>query len=212
MRIIGCVGGGTPGGCTVDNVEGPRAEPRRPTGGSAPSTAGGQTGPRWYVAQTQADREQVAQLHLRRQRFVTFLPMVLQTVRHARKVQQARKAYFPGYLFVRIDVGAQAWRSINGTIGVSRLLTTGDRPQPTPVGLVEMLLGAADPAGIVNLTPALAIGQQVRIVSGPFADRLGIVERLGGPERVRILLELMTMTVPVEVTRGQIAPTGHMTG
>jgi transcription antitermination factor NusG len=52
----------------------------------------------------------------------------LKTVRHARKVRAALGAYFPAYLFVRFDLTKDRWRSVNGTLGVSRLVGSENRP------------------------------------------------------------------------------------
>src|SRR5277367_4580277 len=81
---------------------------------------------RWFLVQTQAKREFGAALQLEAQEFRIFLPHVLKTVRHARKTRTIKAAAFPGYLFVALDIRRDRWRSINGTIGVSRLITGGN--------------------------------------------------------------------------------------
>ena len=53
-------------------------------------------------------REVLAAEQLERQGFRAFLPKQLKTVRHARKVRVALGAYFPGYLFVELDLAADA--------------------------------------------------------------------------------------------------------
>jgi transcriptional antiterminator RfaH len=87
---------------------------------------------RWYVAQTIARRELFALGELEAQSFRAFCPYVMRTVRHARKARTVRSAFFPGYLFVALDLARDRWRSINGTLGVKRLLVDGDgAPLPT---------------------------------------------------------------------------------
>ena len=62
----------------------------------------------------------------RRQGYETYLPRYLKRRRHARKVDFAAKPLFPRYMFVAIDMATQRWRSVQSTIGVSRLVTNGD--------------------------------------------------------------------------------------
>lgn len=95
---------------------------------------------RWYVAQTRARQERLALMNLEAQKFEVFLPQILKTTRHARRHRLVKSAVFPGYLFVRLDPDQHRWRSVNGTIGVSRLLTANERPTPAPIGVVEALM------------------------------------------------------------------------
>jgi transcription antitermination factor NusG len=157
-------------------------------------------GPRWRLVRALTGREVFADEQLRRQGFVTFLPKQLKTVRHARKVRVALGAYFPGYLFVELDLARHRWRSVNGTLGVSHLIGPEDRPTPAPHGVVEALIEAADERGVLT-GPPLQAGQRVRIIAGAFADKLAVIERLDDAGRVRVLLDIIERQVAVSVTR-----------
>ena len=149
-------------------------------------------GERWYVAQTIARREFGAALQLRAQAFRVFLPYVIRTARHARRVRAVKTAAFPGYLFVALDVGRDRWRSVNGTIGVSRLVMGGDgAPLPVPFGVVETLFSYLDESGACRFERDLVVGQSVRVVAGPLADAVGRLVRLDARGRVRVLLEIL---------------------
>ncbi len=95
---------------------------------------------RWYAVAVKPGQELGAARHLERQGFQTFTPSIVKTVRHARRRMERRVALFPGYLFVRFDIGQCAWRSINGTLGVRSLVMAGERPLPAPRGLVESFI------------------------------------------------------------------------
>ena len=168
--------------------------------------ADGYPGPRWFLVHAQTGREAVAQANLRRQGYRTFLPRALRTTRHARKLRTSESAFFPGYLFVSLDLATQAWRQINGTLGVIRLFAADSRPTPVPPGVVEHLMTLADPTGLLSLTPSLATGDAVRLTAGPFADMAGVVQELSGPYRVRVLLAIMSREIVVEVSRQAIEP------
>jgi transcriptional antiterminator RfaH len=161
---------------------------------------------RWFLAHTQPKSEQRAELHLGAQGFRTYLPQIQKTVRHARQLRTVQAPLFPRYLFVILDLGRDRWLSVRSTIGVSRLFTTQDgRPVPVPSGIVESLIGRSD-GELMRLDAGLVAGQQVRILSGPFADLVGTLERLDGAGRVKVLLEMMGTAVPVILQRSVLSP------
>src|SRR3954470_12878543 len=156
---------------------------------------------RWYAAQTLHRRERGAELQLEAQGFTSFLPQITRTVRHARQLRTVRTPLFPSYVFVRLDLERDRWRSVNGTYGVARLVMANGRPVPVPKGVVESLLGLRDANGVVRLDHSLSIGQRVELIGGPFAQALGDLVRLDGPQRVQILLDIMGGKVQVSVPR-----------
>ncbi len=161
---------------------------------------------RWFLVNTQSGREQLASLHLARQGYRPFVPSSWRSIRHARKIRTERVAYFPGYLFVPLDLDRDRWRPIDGTVGVLRIVKASGCPQPAPVGLVEALLDMVGADGALDLAgPELKPEQIVRIIRGPFAEQFAKVESFGGEERVRVLLTMMGQTIPVEVARQDLA-------
>ena len=112
---------------------------------------------------------------------------------------------FPGYIFVIFDTERDRWHSINGTVGVSRLLTALKRPVPVPGDVVQALIGAIDVSGCVVLGADLRVGQAVRVVAGPFVGGLGVLERLDGKRRVRVLLNIMGGQMPLMIDRTDLA-------
>jgi transcription elongation factor/antiterminator RfaH len=165
-----------------------------------------ETNERWFLVHTQPKSERKAELHLGAQGFRTYLPQIDKTVRHARKLNTVRAPLFPGYLFIILDLGRDRWLSVRSTIGVSRLFTTQDgRPVPVPVGIVESLIERSD-GGVARLDLGLVKGQRVRILSGPFAEFVGTLERLDGAGRVQVLLGLMGTAVPVTLHRSALLP------
>jgi transcriptional antiterminator RfaH len=160
---------------------------------------------RWYLAHTRPRSELKAEFHLRAQGFSTYLPQIRKTVRHARQLREVRAPLFTGYLFLILDLERDRWLSVRSTIGVSSLVTCDGRPLPVPVGVVESLIGKSD-GNLILLDDGLAEGQSVRILSGPFADFVGTLDRLDDAGRVRVLLEMMGTAVPVALHRSALAP------
>ncbi len=159
----------------------------------------------WALVHAKAHQEAVAERNLARQGFRCFLPKRLRAVRHARRERHELRAYFPSYLFVRIDPDATQWRPINSTIGVLRLVTNGVAPMRAPEGFVESLAAHTDAAGLVQLKPRLRRGQRVRVARGPFLDQLGVIDELSDPDRVRVLLDMMTSKAAVSVSAGDLS-------
>lgn len=159
---------------------------------------------RWYVAQTRARQEKLAQMHLEAQKFEVFLPQILKTVRHARRMRVVKAAVFPGYLFIRLDPAQHRWRSVNGTIGVSRLLSGSEGPMPAPIGVVEALKGYVDEQGYCQLTRDLKAGQPVRVITGPFVSLMGEVLSMDDKGRTRVLLEIMGGKVVTALERSSL--------
>src|SRR5215472_5392753 len=160
---------------------------------------------RWFLVHTLPKSERKAAWHLGAQGFGSFLPQFEKTIRHARQLRTVRAPLFPRYLFVVLDLKRDPWLSVRSTVGVSRLFTQDGRPVPVPVGVVEALIAQSD-GNVTRLDAHLVKGQQVRVLSGPFADFIGTLERLDAVGRVQVLLEMMGTAVPVSLRRWVLAP------
>jgi transcription elongation factor/antiterminator RfaH len=163
-------------------------------------------GERWYVAHTLPSKEATVAMRLAAQGFRNFLPRRVKTVRHARRMRQVNAPVFPRYIFVALDLDHDQWRSVNGTIGVSSLFMAQDRPLPAPAGVVETLIMSADRAGRLRFAQDLRKGDKVRLVNGPFADALGVLDRLDNKGRIEVLLDIMGKGVRVGLREEWVEP------
>src|SRR5215471_3544035 len=128
-----------------------------------------------------------------RQGFEAYLPRYLKRRRHARRVETVAAPLFPRYLFVAVDVATQRWRSIQSTLGVTRVVCNGDEPAPVPGRVIDEIKEREDPRGLVCVSrrPRFLQGDRIRVIEGAFADCLGLFEGLSDRERVTILLDLL---------------------
>jgi transcriptional antiterminator RfaH len=174
---------------------------------------------RWFVVSTypQAEFQVWAALGKDFRRHLPTIVAYRQKMRHGRPVliqgqrssEPVIRPFFPGYLFVELDLSEQDWGSIGRTQGVKRLLSTPElRPLPVPVGFVEALMaqgragdGAIDPGATAKF-PALAPGQKVRVTVG--GTDLDAVVRMEAEERVWVLLRLFDRETVTEVPRGSV--------
>lgn len=161
----------------------------------------------WYVVQTQINAESKAARNLVRQGFEIYLPRYLKRRSHARKVEKIAAPLFPRYLFVRIDVATQRWRSIQSTFGVSRLVLNGCDPAPVAQQVLSLLRAREDESGYVRLDqrPKFALGEKVRVMAGVFADNLGLFDGLADRDRIAILLDLLGRKVRVSIEADMVA-------
>jgi transcriptional antiterminator RfaH len=157
----------------------------------------------WSAAMTHPHNEALAIRNLRRQQFTAFYPFFLIPTRWKRL---SVRPVFPGYVFVELDDQDPNWSPINSTFGVKRLLTNpqsgDDYRVPAKIGFIDdlrrlRLRGSADH------DEALPPGTQVRILRGPFAERVALVE-LSDQDRVRLLLEVFNREISISFSLDQI--------
>lgn len=156
---------------------------------------------RWYAAYTQAQAELRAAGHLRRQGFDSYLPLCRRIQRHARREEAVLRPLFPRYVFVALNLDTDRWRSVNGTIGVSRLVCHGERPAALPDGVVEDLRISEIDEGVVPLSLLVLFdpGARLRVLDGAFTGQIGIYHDMTEAERVVLLFNLIGREVKITV-------------
>lgn len=162
---------------------------------------------RWYVVHTRAGAELLAQGHLERQGFATYMPRYLKTRRHARRTSQVPAPLFPRYLFVRFDAANAPWRSINGTHGVSHLVCMGTRPSAVPRGVVSEIRARESEDGFVGIQEPVGFesGDVVQVTGGPLAQQTGVFQNINDDHRVVILLSMLGREMKVTLGREAVA-------
>jgi|SRR6516225_2169314 transcriptional antiterminator RfaH len=146
--------------------------------------------PYWCAAQTEARRESGAAHFLRLAGYTIYLPRLrLVRPRGGRKVE-TRPPLFPCYLFVQITNG---WWNARWCPHVIRLITNGHvEPARVPDQIVDSLR-QREVNGAINLPRRneFQVGDQVRILAGPFQGLCGLYQGQRAHERVAILLGLL---------------------
>lgn len=163
----------------------------------------------WFVVQLKPNAEAIAKRNLLRQGINIFAPFEEVTARKARKLIQASKALFPGYLFVSFDQDAVRWRTVNSTLGVSRLVSFAeDRPAQVPLGLISSLMRRCYPSGKLLPPRFLHGGDVVRVTNGPFADFIGTVEQIAPDQRIWVLLDILGKNTRVAIRSADLRLAG----
>lgn len=160
----------------------------------------------WFVAQLRPHGLAQARVHLKRQRFETFSPVLLQSPHDRPNKGRAERPLFPGYLFVNFDPSQTGWTAINNTRGVSRLILNDlRRPRPLPEELIRALQNRCDPEEAYKGEDDLEVGDRVRVLTGPFAELVTRIEALPSAERVGVLIDLMGREVRSSLPRAHVA-------
>ena len=145
----------------------------------------------WYLAQLKPNGQAAAERNLLRQGFETFMPRQAISRRRGTKFIDTLTSLFPGYLFVALNAASHPWRRVNGTYGVSRIVSFGDTPRPLPRDLVEDLRRRCRGSDVLEPSRTLTPGDEVEILSGPFSQFIARIEALSPGDRVWALIDMM---------------------
>jgi len=162
----------------------------------------------WFVVHAKSRQETLALAHLERQDYTAFLPRIRRSRRRRGRWQAVTEPLFPGYLFTRLDLGADDIAPIRSTRGVLGLVRFGAQPAAVPGELITQLqsLVSTDEA-VVGSEPDLIAGDPVRIVDGPLAGHEALFQSAPADERVCVLMHLLGRSQTVTLARDQVVPT-----
>jgi len=148
---------------------------------------------RWFVAKTKPGQSAVAVVNLQRQSFDAYAPQCVIERASKGRITRTREPLFPNYVLVQFALSLTAWRSINSTRGVNRLVSFSEdgTPSALPDGEVEKLK-QREKSGDLFISEVIRLrrGDRVRVAVGNATDALGDVVRTRG-ERVELLLNLL---------------------
>lgn len=145
----------------------------------------------WVAAQIKPNMLNKSRQNLDNQAFEYFVPRRLETVKSGNRFRRVERLLFPGYIFVRCDIHSQDIRTLNATMGLSRVVTgLGSGPGIIPDAFVDALIVACDHGGL--LKDQVTAGQKVRFVDGPFVGMVGEVMSADANGRLRILFDLIS--------------------
>lgn len=164
------------------------------------SSAEGLSQPVWIAVNAHQNRERTAEQNLRNQDYEPYCPVIRKQIRHARRMSEALRPLFPGYLFVRLEAGQSRWRPILSTIGVRSVVRTGDVPCAVPNQFIDELKAREEDGAIARPASYRQIGDTVRIAHGAFDGFVGKIIGLSENDRLIVLLDFLNRPVRVKVS------------
>ncbi|HYH51445.1 MAG TPA: transcription termination/antitermination protein NusG [Acidimicrobiia bacterium] len=176
----------------------------------------------WFVVHTYAGYEnkvksnlasRVRSMNMEERIFEVVIPMEDVIEFKAGRKTVVPKKVFPGYLLVRLNLDDDSWRVVRDTPGVTGFVGGGAKPTPLSRKEVEAILGVEKVEGGApgegkKARPRLEfdVGEQVRVVTGPFADFNGAISEINVDQsKLKVLVNIFGRETPVELEFGQVA-------
>jgi len=158
----------------------------------------------WYVVHAKPGNERRVETNLMNQEIETFLPMVAAYRYIDGEMVHRIKPLFPNYLFARLDLNLHYYK-VKWTRGVNKILGTGDMAVPISEKVIQTLKSRTGADNLVALEEEWQEGDIVQVTSGPFKELRGVFQkRVSDHGRVRILLSLIGVEVPVQISQRQL--------
>ena len=111
----------------------------------------------------------------------------------------------PGYVLVNMDLNEDSWSLVKGTPGVTGFVGASNEPVPLTQSEVDRLLRKGDVAVAPRTRAQFAIGETVKVVSGPLSDFSGEISEINeDAARLKVLVSIFGRETPVEVGYDQV--------
>ena len=129
-------------------------------------------------------------------------------VRRGKKVTSDRK-FFPGYVLAKLSMNDDVYHLVKNTPKVTGFLGSMGKPQAISEAEAARILNtkeeAATAAPKAKISVDYEIGDQVKVLEGPFASFNGIVEELDFDRgRVKVGVSIFGRATPVELEFEQV--------
>ena len=162
---------------------------------------------KWYVLHSHPRREEALYQHVLSQGFDCYYPII--KVHPVNPRSRKTQPYFPGYIFVHVDlksIGDSVFKWMPYSTG---LVTFGGEPATIHDAIVDTisLFVAKINSNEFSAVNGLKSGDKVEIHSGLFKGYDAIFDmQISGSQRVRILLKMLTQDriVPIVLPANQI--------
>lgn len=117
------------------------------------------------------------------------------------------RCLYPGYILVQMIQTDDSWYVVRNTPGVTGFVGMGNRPVPLRSDQVKGILHRME-AEAPQIRATFKPGQKVRIIEGPFADFIGVVEDIDEERaQLHVLVSFFGRETPVELDFLQVEKT-----
>jgi transcriptional antiterminator NusG len=117
-----------------------------------------------------------------------------------KRVKSQRKVY-PGYVLVHMIETSETWYLVRNTRGVTGFVGPDSKPVPLTPAEVEMMLSTQKN----SVEFGIAIGEEVRVLSGPLENFTGVVEAIDREkDAVRVTISMLGRETSVELELDQV--------
>ncbi len=131
--------------------------------------------------------------------FQVVVPTVEEIELRDGKRRTVERCLYPGYLMVQMQLTDDSWYVVRNTPGVTGFVGMGNNPTPLRSEAVQRILRRMESAA-PEVRATFKRGQKVRIIEGPFADFIGVVDDIDEERtKVRVLVSFFGRETPVEL-------------
>ncbi|CAN5324296.1 transcription termination/antitermination protein NusG [soil metagenome] len=119
------------------------------------------------------------------------------------KRKESSRNFMPGYVFVRMEPVDDLFKMIRDVNGVSQFVGSGtdEKPSILPEHEVKNILGLIeDKKDKPKPEIKFRVGDQVKVIEGPFANFIGAVETIDADRaRLRVTVSIFGRSTPVDL-------------
>jgi transcription termination/antitermination protein NusG len=155
----------------------------------------------WYAVYTHCRHEARVEAALQHSGVETYLPWITTPSRRRDRRRLLTVPLFPGYLFVHSNPEAAGFVDILRVPGVVRVLGFKNGPAPVPATTIESIQTIVSSNQPFYPWPPLKTGTIVRVMEGPLAGVIGVVQGRTRKRRLIVSVELFRRAVAVELDR-----------
>ena len=159
----------------------------------------------WYALHSKPRKEAALKRQARAEGFEVYLPLL--RVKPVNPRSRKWVPYFPGYLFVHTDLPVVGASRFNWMPYAQGLVSFGGEPAPVPDALVHAVRARVEELVRERVSASVGLwpGDRVSICDGPLAGYSAVFQaHLSSAERVRVLLQVLSREVTVELPRDQV--------
>lgn len=170
---------------------------------------------KWYVIHTYSGYEnkvkknlehRIESMGMKNKIFGVVVPEETEITIQQGQRKTVNRKMFPGYVLVnmielkeRDESSNEAWFVVRNTPGVTSFVGSGNRPIPLLEREVKTILKQTE-AEAPKIKPTFTRGQNVRIIDGPFAEFIGVVDEVSAERnKVKVLVSFFGRETPVEL-------------
>ncbi len=157
----------------------------------------------WYAVYTRSRHERVAAEELSRRNIECFLPLHERVSRWKDRRKTIQFPLFPGYLFVRAEIGRQRL-DILKVPAVVRIISLQGRPEPIPEDQIQAVKQLVFHQLELDPHPYLAAGDRVRITRGPLRGLEGILLEKKNRFTFVLSIDLIQQSVSCEIDAADV--------
>ncbi|MHB1414636.1 MAG: transcription termination/antitermination protein NusG [Chloroflexota bacterium] len=183
-----------------------QSEERQPESPAAETE--GTDNKQWYVIHTYSGYEnkvknnlehRINTMDMRERIFQVVVPVEDEIEIKDGQRRTVQRKIFPGYVLVQMEMTDESWYVVRNTPGVTGFVGSGNKPVPLEENEVKTILKQMR-VETPRIKVAFTKGQSVRIIDGPFADFIGVVDDISYDKgKVRVLVSFFGRETPVEL-------------